>query len=1185
MSTKSESTARARQRLVRIRDSAAASIDVAAETEDLAATLQEAALAEASLAERRRAKRLSDLAEDAPGRALTAALTDQLFRSRDPERVAERLAHLIRQLGAPASLGTVERALLRAFAAMSHLAPSLAVGAFSRRVHREADPLLLPGEEEALVPALASLAASGALINLNHLGEAVLGEAHATRRVARLATDIERTVLHAVSVKISSITARLDPLDWEGTLTRLTDRVGGLLRRSAAKPGRPMVVLDMEAWSDFHLTLELVRRLLEAPDLRGAPLGVVLQAYLPDSWPALRSLTEQARARAAAGGAPVRVRLVKGANLAMERVEASLHGWTPAPFGSKGETDAQMKRLIAWAVRPENAAVLRVGVGSHNVFDIAYTLVLRALAGTEEQVGIEMLAGMAEPLRRVVSEVAGGVLVYAPAVDASETEAAIAYLIRRLDENTGPDGFLARCAAAPPGGEVWAAERLRFREALASAGSVSAASRRSLDRRQAPLLVPVDAPFRNEPDTDWTAASARDWIAEAVARWRDAPCQELPVVVDGRRALPSKGAGRVRHDPSRPGRAVSRTALAEVADLGRALDVASAAWPDWHRRGLRARHEILARAAQLLRGRRSELCAMMLAEGGKALAEGDREVSEAIDFAEYLPRSLAAFADDPALRLRPRGVVVVAPPWNFPLAIPAGGTMAALAAGNAVVLKPAPEAALLGHALAELLWEAGVPPQVLQLLPCADEPAGTALIRDPRVDAVILTGGTETARRFLDWRPSLQLFAETGGKNAIVVSALADRDLAIAHTLASAFGHAGQKCSAASLLILEAELYDDAGFLERLRDAAASLPVGPAWDPGAVVTPLIAPPDGALLRALTSLEPGERWLLEPRRDPDNPALWSPGVKLGVTAGSFTHQTELFGPVLGVMRAADLDEAMALQNATPYGLTAGLQTLDERERQRWLATVDAGNCYIDRGITGAIVERQPFGGRKASGFGPGMKAGGPNYAVTLCRVSDGPGELRGAPPSPEVEAVLERLEGLLADPEAARRAARSQAFWMETCFERWHDPALLLGQDNWLRYQPLGEVTLRLEGDADPLAASLALLAGTTAGVLFRLSVAPGHGLAAALGPGRAAEESAEDLATRLPAGTERLRVVGAVPDTLWRAAARIGAHLESAPPLAHGRVELLRWMREQAISVDYHRHGNLGARESEARRG
>jgi RHH-type transcriptional regulator, proline utilization regulon repressor / proline dehydrogenase / delta 1-pyrroline-5-carboxylate dehydrogenase len=566
-------------------------------------------------------------------------------------------------------------------------------------------------------------------------------------------------------------------------------------------------------------------------------------------------------------------------------------------------------------------------------------------------------------------------------------------------------------------------------------------------------------------------------------------------------------------------------------------------------------------------------------DGGKRVLEADAEVSEAIDFAEYYRASYERWqALGP---LAPRGTVLVTPPWNFPLAIAAGGTLAALVAGNRVILKPALETAYVGHLLAELLWQAGVPRAALQLLLCEDEVA-SRLIEDPRVDSVVLTGATETARLFQRMRPGLHLLAETGGKNAYVVSAMSDRELAIRDVVQSAFGHAGQKCSACSLLILEAEVYDDAHFVETLRDAVESLPVGSAWDARSFVTPLIAPPGGPLLRALRELAPGERWLVEPRISPDNPNLVSPGVKLGVQPGSFSHVTELFGPVLSVLRASSLEHALELANASGYGLTAGLASLDEREQARFIEGIRAGNVYINRTITGAIVERQPFGGYGKSGFGPGAKAGGPNYVVQLCSAAPA-----GAPAARDVgldEQQARRLAVLCGalpatQAELLRRYVADYAHAESTHFALSHDPAQLLGQDNLFRYRPEDGLVLRAESDATPFALAASFMAASLVGARLVISIDaafPAPKLLAGAGA-KVHVENVAKLAARLPRAS-RIRLLGMRSPELDALSARLGAHVADAPVLPAGRLELLHYLREQSISIDYHRYGNLGIR-------
>jgi RHH-type proline utilization regulon transcriptional repressor/proline dehydrogenase/delta 1-pyrroline-5-carboxylate dehydrogenase len=499
---------------------------------------------------------------------------------------------------------------------------------------------------------------------------------------------------------------------------------------------------------------------------------------------------------------------------------------------------------------------------------------------------------------------------------------------------------------------------------------------------------------------------------------------------------------------------------------------------------------------------------------------------------------------------------------------------AALAAGCAVVLKPAPQTPRCALALAEACWAAGVPRDVLQLLHCPEEDVGERLVSHPQLGGIILTGSAATARVLHDLAPDTPLFAETSGKNALVVLPDADLDLAAADLVRSAFGHAGQKCSAASLGILVGEAYDSARLHRKLLDAARSLPIGPGYRPGTAMGPLIGPPGTELRRALTTLDAGEHWLLEPQLVDPAIELWSPGIKLGVRAGSWFHRTECFGPVLGLMAARDLDEAVAIQNSTGFGLTGGIHTLDPAAADRWLAAVEVGNAYVNRAITGAIVRRQPFGGWKASVVGPGAKAGGPNYVSQLGTWHDAGRPTVGQAPGPVVAGLLAVQAGLLGHAERAwlEAAARSDAHWLATELEAEHDPSGLFCEANVLRYRPLPEVVVRA-GAGTPLVHVLRVaVAALGLGIEPDISLHPDVATTAS---GLAARtESPEQFATRMAGRPrERLRLLGA-PEPGLRALAP-QCYLDTRPVVALGRVELRRYVREQSVSRTLHRFGNL----------
>jgi RHH-type proline utilization regulon transcriptional repressor/proline dehydrogenase/delta 1-pyrroline-5-carboxylate dehydrogenase len=1170
--------------------------DLPARAVQLAEALLGEARAGETAEEHAQARKLARMMADPHGKELTIALADQAFRSRRAQRIADQLAYLLERYGVPRYMDWWERVALLLGGAMAHYLPSLVVPPIVARLRHETQNVILPGEEEDLRRYLDERQRAGIRLNLNQLGEAVLGEGEAARRLEAYLALLARDDVEYISVKISSVFSQIDLVAFRSTLARVAERLRALyraaLRHTYRHPdGRrspKFINLDMEEYRDLDLTVAAFRAVLDEPEFLSLPAGLVLQAYIPDSHRAQRSLTAWARARCARGGAPIKVRIVKGANLAMEKIEASAHGWAQTPYETKPEVDASYKRMVEWGCRPEHTRAVRLGIASHNLFDIAYGLLLREANGVAAAVEFEMLEGMANHQARAVQARAGGLLLYAPVVKAEDFHSAIAYLVRRLDENTAPENFLRHLFDLEPGSAAWTAERDRFLAAFAIAEGLSDAPRRAQDRgAEASAAVPpppAPAPFRNEPDTDWALPANRDWIESVVGDWRSRQPAAIPLEVAGGARGGGEEEGR---DPSRPGRTAYRYALADRGAVDRALAAARAAGTAWARRPEPERAALLDRSAAELARRRGDLIGAMILDGAKTVAEADPEVSEAVDFARYYPRALRALAEELVdCRADPLGVVVVAPPWNFPLSIPAGGVLAALAAGNAVVLKPAPEAVLVGWHLASALWAAGIPRDVLQFAPCPDDEVGRALVTDPRVDAVILTGSAETARLFLGWRPDLALFAETSGKNAIIVTALADRDQAIRDLVRSAFGHGGQKCSAASLAICEAEVHDDAGFLRQLRDAAASLAVGSAWDLATRVGPLTQPPGPALRRALTALDEGEEWLLEPRPAPDNPQLWSPGIKRGVRPGSFFHLTECFGPVLGLMRADDLEHAIDLANATPFGLTSGIATLDDREVVRWLDRMEAGNLYVNRPITGAIVRRQPFGGWKASSVGPGAKAGGPNYAPQLARWRQvAPPAIAGEALSEALAELLGRCLARLSDPGAralVRASAHSYARAWRTHFGLAHDPSAVLGEQNLFRYRPCRRVLVRGAGGAPGDAAALCqvLLAACATGVPLTVSVPLDSRGSGWLGevPGVDAVAEGEDaLAERLalPGDIERLRAWAPLASAVRAAAHRGGVTPIDAPVLAHGRLELRWYLREQTISLVRHRYGSL----------
>lgn len=1114
------------------------------------------------------AEQLAGVLKDPNGLDFTVGFVDGVVRPEDLQVAARNLAALAPKV--PAFLPWYMRSAVRLGGTMAPVLPQVVIPV-ARRVLREmVGHLIVDATDAKLGPAIAKIRKDGIKLNVNLLGEAVLGEHEASRRLEGTHTLLSRPDVDYVSIKVSSTVAPHSAWAFDEAVEHVVEKLTPLFARAAsyASTGQKakFINLDMEEYKDLDMTIAVFTRILDKPEFKNLEAGIVLQAYLPDALSAMIRLQDWAAARRAEGGAAIKVRVVKGANLPMEQVEASLHDWPLATWGTKQDSDTNYKRVINYSLHPDRIRNIRIGVAGHNLFDIAFAWLLakqRGIADSAQQsIEFEMLLGMAQGQAEAVRQDVGSLLLYTPVVHPAEFDVAIAYLIRRLEEGASQDNFMSAVFELSENETLFEREKQRFLASLAKLDDEVPGPNRLQNRALPAAPLPHDS-FENTADTDPSLPANRDW---------------------GRAIL-----GRVT--TSTLGNAsVEAATINDAATLNAVIGTAVEKGKAWGALSGAERAEILHRAGDVLEARRADLLEVMASETGKTIDQGDPEISEAVDFAHYYAESARKLDDVDGATFVPARLTVVTPPWNFPVAIPAGSTLAALAAGSAVVVKPAKQARRSGAVMIEALWEAGVPRDVLTMVQLGERELGQQLISHPAVDRVILTGGYETAELFRSFRKDLPLLAETSGKNAIIVTPSADLDLAAKDVAYSAFGHAGQKCSAASLVILVGSVAKSKRFHNQLIDAVTSLKVGYPQDPASQMGPIIEPANGKLLNALTTLGEGETWAVEPRKLDDSGKLWSPGVRSGVRRGSYFHLTEFFGPVLGVMTAETLEEAIAIQNQIEYGLTAGLHSLNSEELGIWLDTIQAGNLYVNRGITGAIVQRQPFGGWKKSAVGAGTKAGGPNYLVGLGEWVSKPSTAAGTPGAAPAHAGVRRIEdaakGFLTADELAplQRALASDArAWAEE-FGTARDVSGLSAERNVFRYRAL-PVTVRL-AEGEPLAGLVrTVAAGVLAGSALTVSTAvelPAQLRAVLSGLGIAAtvENDAEWLAsagTLAAAGKlsgARIRLIGGDAKALAEATGgRPDLAVYVHPVTEAGRVELLPFLHEQAISITAHRFG------------
>jgi RHH-type proline utilization regulon transcriptional repressor/proline dehydrogenase/delta 1-pyrroline-5-carboxylate dehydrogenase len=780
-----------------------------------------------------------------------------------------------------------------------------------------------------------------------------------------------------LSLKLTSLTTQFDALHAEATSQRVLERLRPILR--TAREVGAFVNVDMEQYAHKDLTYQIFRTVLDEPEFRDwRNAGIVCQAYLPEAAHDLELMLAWAKRR----GTPITIRLVKGAYWDYEVLHAQQLGWPIPVYTEKWQSDANYERCTRFLM--ENYRTLKPALGSHNIRSLAHGLaVAESLQIPKDAFEVQVLHGMGEPIARALAAEGYRCRVYTPY---GAMLPGMAYLVRRLLENTSNESFLK---ASSSGSVDFDALLRNPVETGAMFGWKKAESKVAVTSGPLP-------PFRNEPFTDFTRTEARAAMRSEldafVARRNGNKPEDVPIVIGGR----TETAHETLEVPS-PNQIslpVSRVFLGDLDAAQRAVASAKNAFADWSATAPVIRAQILVRAADILRERRFPLAAVQVYECGKPWREADADIAEAIDFCEFYAREMlrldrAERRDVPGETNRiehlSRGVVVVIPPWNFPLAIPCGMTVAALVAGNTVILKPAEQSSLIASHFAQILHEAGIPPGVLNFLPGRGEVVGQALVDHPDVDIISFTGsravGLMINHRASETKPGQthvkRVIAEMGGKNATIIDDDADLDEAVVGVVQAAFGYSGQKCSACSRAIVLEDVYDV--FVERLAEAVRAFRIGPADDPDTKVGPVIdaesrkrieeyqviAAKEG---RVVVKVEVGEL--------ANRGHYVGPMVVADVAPDSRIAQEEVFGPILAVLKARDMDHALEIANGTEYALTGGLYSRSPANIARVKREYWVGNLYINRPITGALVDRQPFGGFKLSGMG--SKAGGSDY---------------------------------------------------------------------------------------------------------------------------------------------------------------------------------------------------------------
>ncbi|MBC8122699.1 MAG: L-glutamate gamma-semialdehyde dehydrogenase [Gemmatimonadaceae bacterium] len=916
----------------------------------------------------------------------------QLFRFIDclPALARNRdvAVHLQEYLGRGVDLPAPLKSVLN-FADPDSAAAAVAVLGLRQGIAQMARRFICGDNLKSVRKTLEKMRSQGMAYSIDLLGEAVVSEAEAEiyqRRYLELLDDLHESsrrwpMVEAIdradgellprvhcAIKLTSLYSQFDAIDPSATGRAVKARLRPILLR--ARELGAFVHIDMEQSQHKDLILHIFKEIMVEPGFRDwTDTGICLQAYLRRTDSDAVELLNWVKER----GFPLTVRLVKGAYWDGEVIRAAQQRWPVPVFTRKADTDVQFERVLRLLL--ENHRLVHTAVASHNARSVALAIALAHQLGVSRRAfEVQMLYGMADRLKAAVVAQGERLRVYAPY---GELLPGMAYLIRRLLENTANTSFM-RQSIRPDTDSV----RLLAPPVPTSSNTL--------------YLVPMQTDFHNAPDLDFALAAERTRMSSALRSVEARFGEFYAPVIAGKTQT---GVERFAvYNPATPGQLVGYRGRATVELADQAVAAARSSWQTWKQTTAEQRARLLARVAERLEEERAELASWMVYEVGKPWREADADVSEAIDFCRYYGQQMIRLeavrtrdvpGETNAYRYRSRGVAVVIAPWNFPLAILTGMTVAALAAGNTVVIKPAEQSSLIAAKLMNIFERSGIPDGVVNYLPGHGEDVGAHLVTHPHVQVIAFTGSLAVGSRILAEANTLRpgqrhlkrVIAELGGKNAIIVDADADLDQAVLGVAQSAFGYSGQKCSACSRVIVLESIYDQ--FIERLSEAARSLQIGLPVEPATYMGPVVD--EAAWKRIRQTIEQAKsvhRLVLEVDvsrlREQTGGYFIGPTIFADVDPQSSLAQEEIFGPVLAVLRAKSFEQAVELANGTAFALTGGLYSRRPSHIDYVREHFECGNLYINRKITQALVDRQPFGGYRLSGVG--SKAGGPDYLL-------------------------------------------------------------------------------------------------------------------------------------------------------------------------------------------------------------
>ncbi len=1122
------------------------------------------------------------------GRAVIANLIDQSFRSNSLKKTLDLILHILKLYGFPPSFPKSLKFKCLALKAIRSAFPKFSKTFIQKAIIKESLNILNFADPLDLKKYLSENKKNNQILFL--IQKPSFGKKTIDNNLRNILNLIDKPIKD-ICINVSDLISKNSEYISQDQLERNLIKIYQKVIDKSKKNQEKIIILNVDNHKDLEASIDIFEKILSRKEFSKIKTGFSLNACFQKSYEMQKRLTLFAKDRYKKYNSSIIIRITKRYNLNEEHIISSKNNWPSVTFASKLQTNANFKKMVLFGLKLENIKAANLLIMTLNIFDISFCLIKIKENSLEPYVNFEIprsrsTIAIKKTLNKIIEK---NLKIFCPIVFKKDFHLASNFLLSKINEMTNNDNLLSRLDTLFPGSKNWEEELDYFYESLKYIDRLPTLKKQNQDRTIVAKIT-KDLVFENEPITDFSTKSNINWAKNIIEKAKNYIPDDIPVVI-GKNKIYSN-LFDIGTNPSKPNIEYYKYFLANENQIELAIKTANQNQKNCQNIKIEKRCEILKACAQKIRENRAFLIQNLIVDTGKNFFEADLEVSDAIDAIEYHTNQVFKIFSQKDIKFEAKGTILIIPAINFPLSTMAEAISSAIVTGNTVLLKPKKENVLICYQLANIFWQANVPIEFLQFLSCSNELFEKKLISDTRINLVVISTSFKNVKKLLKLRKNKDLIATTGGINTIIVTETADREQAILSIVDSAFSFSGQKFSSASILILEKDIYDDQEFKNNLKDRVKNLKVGSALDLNSTITALIKKPDKELLKALRELDNNESWLLKPKQDLNNPNLFSPGIKYGTTKDSFTKNQELYGPILSVMRADNLDHAIAIANDSKFALAAGLYSLDPREHLKWLSYIEAGNFYINSKITDAKIKRQPFGGYKKSCFGSGYKSGGENFLLNFLNLRQQSLPRERLTTSDWIDSLskfLEKKPLSSQELELWYASIRSYAHsWQR--FSHDTDYNKIIGQDNIHRYVARNNITLRIYPTSSSLDALRVAAAALTCNAGLEISYTNIKELEKfhwidLLPVLSNIEESEKDFIKRVEDGKiERIRLVEKASKQLQKAAALSATYIIDDPVLANGKFELLHYIKEISITYEYHRYGNLGIKESEMRK-